>query len=92
MIAGLFRLLWPVRRLGVDVSRVAGRIWLTLEYAEDADKWTRAQWHRLLEGELDDAQADQDARIIRVEAGRMSWRDAFALLALTLAMGGLALW
>lgn len=92
LIAGLFRLLWPFRRLGVDVSRVAGRIWLTLEYAEDADKWTRAQWHRLLEGELDDVREEGDGRAIRVEAGVLRWRDGAALLILVLALGGLVLW
>ncbi len=92
MIVGLFRLLWPFRHLGADVSRVAGRIWLTLEYAEDADKWTRAQWHRLLEGELDDTEDDREERILRVEAGHVGWRDALALAALFLALGGLALW
>lgn len=92
LIAGLFRLLWPLRWLGVNVSRVAGRIWLTLEYAENADKWTRAQWHRLLEGELDDAADGGEDRVITVEVGRLGWWDGLTLLALVLAMGGLAQW
>lgn len=92
LIAGLFRLLWPLERLGVNVSQVAGRIWLTLEYAEDAHQWTRAQWHRLLEGELDDANGQRDERIIAVEVGRLGWHDGAVLLILILVLGGLSRW
>lgn len=92
LIAGLFRLLWPLGWLGVNVSQVAGRIWLTLEYAENADKWTRAEWHRLLEGELDDAVGAEEDRVITVEVGKLGWRDGLTLLVLTLALGGLAQW
>ena len=91
LIAGLFRLLLPLRWLGVNVSRVAGRVWLTLEYAETSEKWTKAEWHRLLAGNLDDPD-EEPQRIIKVAVGTLDWKDGAALLVLTAIMGGLAQW
>ncbi|MGD9788828.1 MAG: hypothetical protein AB7U30_12870 [Sulfuricellaceae bacterium] len=91
LIAGLFRLMWPLHRLGVNVRRVAGRMWLTLEYAESSEKWTREEWHRLLAGELDDLDGNASRRV-SVSVGAMRGRDAAALLVLLAMLGGLAQW
>ncbi len=91
LIAGLFRLMWPLHWLGVNVRRVAGRVWLTLEYAEGSEKWTREDWHRLLAGELDGLDGNSSRRIA-VTVGAMRGRDAAALLMLLAMMGGLAQW
>jgi len=91
LIAGLFRLMWPLHWLGVNVRRLAGRMWLTLEYAEASEKWTKEEWHRLLAGELDDFDGEQSRRI-KVSVGAMRWQDALVLILLLAIMGGLARW
>ena len=42
ILAGLYFLLRPFTWIGVDIDRVAARIWLTLHYAENAEQASRA--------------------------------------------------
>jgi energy-coupling factor transport system permease protein len=63
LLAGILGFLWPLRRLGIDARRAAARMALTLEYAEDAARWTRQEWKRLLAGGIEDEATSEPVRI-----------------------------
>ena len=42
LLSGLYQLLFPLKHLGIQVERLAVRLWLTLDYAETALADTRA--------------------------------------------------
>jgi energy-coupling factor transport system permease protein len=52
LLKGLYFLLRPLCRLGVDAGRIASRLWLTLHYAEDAPSVGREGWRAWLRAEL----------------------------------------
>lgn len=80
MLAGLYLLLCPFARLGLDVDRVAARIWLTLHYAESPSS---GAWRERLQSAL-----DREAEIysVRLEAGRFSRLDYAVLCAAALVL------
>lgn len=91
LLTGLLGFLWPLRRLGIDAGRAASRMALTLEYAEDAARWTRQEWKRLLTDEADLAGAPE-TMVMSVQLASLRMAD-FVLLALSGALlGALALW
>lgn len=88
ILAGLYFLLRPFALIGMDIDRVAARIWLTLYYAEKAEQsgprgtgeW-RERLHAALHG------SGHEMTSIELEIGRLSWLDYAALFCVALAFG-----
>lgn len=89
ILAGLYFLLRPLARMGVDVDRVAARIWLTLHYAEQTKPERSGEWRTCLRSAL--AGGDDARQTIRLEVGRLYWRDYLILLCFVLALAFLVL-
>jgi energy-coupling factor transport system permease protein len=88
ILVGLYFLLRPFALIGMDVDRVAARIWLTLHYAEKAGQagssrsgeW-RERLHTALHG------SGQETTRIQLEIRRLSRSDYAALLCSALVFG-----
>jgi len=88
ILAGLYFLLRPFVLIGVDIDRVASRIWLTLHYAEKAERggsrrsgeW-RERMHAALRG------SGHEMVSIKLEIGRLSRSDYAALFCSVLVLG-----
>jgi energy-coupling factor transport system permease protein len=91
LLAGILGFLWPLRRLGIDARRAAARMALTLEYAEDAARWTRQEWKRLLAGGIEDEAPANQTRIV-VTLAAPGAVDVVALALWGGLLGVLALW
>jgi len=89
ILAGLYFLLRPLARVGVDVDRVAARIWLTLHYAEQAKTARSDEWRTYLRSAL--AGGDDALQTIRLEVGRFFWPDYLILLCSLFALAFLVL-
>ena len=89
ILAGLYFLLRPLARMGVDVDRVAARIWLTLHYAEQTKPGRSDEWRNNLRSAL--AGGDDARQTIRLEVGRLFWPDYLVLLCFVLALAFLVL-
>ena len=89
ILAGLYFLLRPLARMGVDVDRVAARIWLTLHYAEQTKPGRSGEWRTCLRSAL--AGGDDARQTIRLEVGRLFWRDYLILLCSLFALAFLVL-
>lgn len=91
ILAGLYFLLRPLVLIGVDIDRVAARIWLTLHYAEKADKAEQAgprrsgEWRERLQAALHGS--GHEMVRIELEVGRLSRPDYAALFCSALAFG-----
>lgn len=91
ILAGLYFLLRPFALIGVDVDRVAARIWLTLHYAEKAEKAEHAgpsrsgAWRERLQAALHGS--GHETTGIELEIGRLSRSDYAALLCAVLVFG-----
>jgi energy-coupling factor transport system permease protein len=89
ILAGLYFLLRPLARMGVDVDRVAARIWLTLHYAEQTKPGRSGEWRSCLRSAFE---GNDDARqTIQLEVGRLFWLDYQILLCSVLALAFLVL-
>lgn len=70
ILAGLYVLLHPFTRFGLDVNRVAARIWLTLHYAESPQP---GEWRERLQSALHDREPEMHS--VKLETGRFSRLD-----------------
>lgn len=88
ILAGLYFLLRPFALIGVDVDRVAARIWLTLHYAEKAEHAgpsRSGEWRERLQAALHGS--GHETTGIALEIGRLSRSDYAALLCAVLVLG-----
>ncbi|HUW50789.1 MAG TPA: hypothetical protein VMV75_07210 [Sulfuricella sp.] len=74
ILAGLYFLLRPFAWLGLDIDRIAARIWLTLHYAESPSP---GEWRERLHAALQDREPEM--RSVSLEIGRFSRLD-YAML------------
>lgn len=89
LLSGLFTLLRPFRVAGINADRIAVRLWLTLQYAEQQPRRKIQEWWSDLHSTLDPA--PDAVREISLEIPAFTWRDGFAL-ALAACLIGLAWW
>lgn len=88
ILAGLYFLLRPFALVGVDIDRVAARIWLTLHYAEKVEKAGPRRpgaWRERLQTALHDP--EHETTRITLEIGCLSRSDCAALLCAALVFG-----
>ena len=91
ILAGLYFLLRPFVLIGVDVDRVAARIWLTLYYVEKAEKAEKAgssrtgEWRERLQAVLHGSEHEMVS--IELEIGRLSRPDYAALFCAVFIFG-----
>ncbi|MDP2879439.1 MAG: CbiQ family ECF transporter T component [Sulfuricella sp.] len=88
ILAGLYFLLRPFILIGVDVDRVAARIWLTLHYAEKtghAGSRRSGEWRERLRAALHGSGHEMTS--IELEIGSLSWSDCAALFCFALVFG-----
>lgn len=85
ILAGLYFLLRPFVLIGVDVDRVAARIWLTLHYAEQTGSRRSGEWREQMQAALHGS--GQEMTSIQLQIGRLSRLDYAALLCAVLVFG-----
>jgi energy-coupling factor transport system permease protein len=88
ILAGLYFLLRPFNWIGVDIERVAARIWLTLYYAEKAEQSgprRSGEWRERLQAALHGSEPEMVG--IELEIGRLSRSDYAALFCVVLVFG-----
>lgn len=88
ILAGLYFLLRPFVLIGVDIDRVAARIWLTLHYAEKGEQAgprRSDEWRERLQAALHGSGHEMVS--IELEVGRLSRPDYAALFCSVLAFG-----
>lgn len=89
LLSGLYILMRPFRVVGFDADRVAVRLWLTLQYAEQQPNRNVQGWWDDLRSTLD---PDPDAATeITLELPALGWHDA-AILAIAAISIGLIWW
>lgn len=84
LFVGVYTLLVPLRTLGLPVERLAGRLWLTLHYADTAVP--AAPWARL-DGLL--APPADGPTELKLTLPRFGWTDAVFALCCIAGAGGL---
>lgn len=84
ILAGVYFLLRPFAFIGMNVDRVAARIWLTLHYVQ-ADRHRAGEWRERLHVALHGS--GQKMTSIQLEIGRLSRLDYAALLCSVLVFG-----
>jgi len=89
LLAGVYVLLRPFKILGVDVDRVAVRIWLTLHYAERTELRRFEDWRERFRDALAPAPVLTDKVVL--DLGVFGPRDLLALAAAALCLIGLVL-
>lgn len=89
LLSGFYILMRPFRALGIDADRIAVRLWLTLQYAEQQPRRNMQGWWNELRSTLDPA--PDAASEIALELPAFAWRDGF-VLALAALLPGLAWW
>ena len=85
LLAGLYVLMRPFGALGLDAERIAVRLWLTLQYAEQQPGRSIRDWRNELGSALDST-ADAVPGIT-LELPAFSWRDALILVLAALILG-----
>lgn len=88
ILEGLYFLLRPFALIGVDVDRVAARIWLTLHYAEKAEPHgprRSGEWRERLQAALHGSGHEMVS--IELEIGRLFWPDYAALFCTVFIFG-----
>lgn len=85
ILAGLYFLLRPFALIGVDVDRVAARIWLTLHYSEQTGPSRSGAWRERLQAALHGS--GHEMTRIELEIGRLSRLDYVALWCAALVFG-----
>ena len=85
ILAGLYFLLRPLVLIGVDIDRVAARIWLTLHYTEQGGSSRSGEWRERLHAALHGSEYEMTG--IKLEVGRLTQSDFAALLCSALALG-----
>ncbi|MDZ7655459.1 MAG: hypothetical protein U0997_05905 [Sulfurimicrobium sp.] len=89
LLSGLYILMKPFAGVGIDADRIAVRLWLTLQYAEQQPRRNAHGWWNELRLTLDPA-PDAATEII-LEMPAFTWRDAVILVFATFFFG-LLLW
>lgn len=89
LLAGLYVLMRPFSILGFNPDRIAVRLWLTLQYAEQQPKRNVQGWWSELGSAL--ASAPDADTSITLTLPAFSWRDVFVLL-LASSLLGWVLW
>lgn len=91
LLSGIYRLLLPFARLGLDVSRATARLWLTLYYAENSEQLRFSGWRNWLsKAEMD---SPNDSRTdVSVVLHDFAGTDGVALMLVLSALTGLVLW
>lgn len=74
ILVGLHVLLNPFARFGLDVDRIAARVWLTLHYAESPSP---GAWRERLQAALQDEASEMHN--VTLETGRFTMLDGAAL-------------
>jgi len=85
LLAGLYVLMRPFSILGFNPDRIAVRLWLTLQYAEQQPKRNVQGWWSELGSAL--ASAPDADTSITLELPAFSWRDVFVLLLASFLLG-----
>lgn len=85
ILAGLYFLLRPFALIGVDIDRVAARIWLTLHYSEQTGPSRSGEWRERLQVALHGSGHEMTS--IELEIGRLSRSDYAALWCAALVFG-----
>lgn len=85
MLAGLYFLLHPLARLGVNIDRVAARVWLTLYYAEQNEAGRPGEWRENLRAASEGGNGG--SQTITLERRRFSRADYLALAISALLLG-----
>lgn len=88
LLGGMYLLLLPWRRLGVDSERIAARVWLTLYYAEQAVRLKPREWRDKLQHALTAEHCHDHP--VNFEVMPLAGRDWLILALTLLALGGLA--
>ena len=78
LLAGLLRVLWPLRKLGWDYQTVALRLSLTLRYAADYRSRKLADWRDELQRQLQLREL-VEAEPVRLSDVPLQWIDWWAL-------------
>ncbi|MDD5240159.1 MAG: hypothetical protein PHG47_00395 [Sulfuricella sp.] len=81
ILAGLYLLLRPFARFGLNIDRIAVRIWLTLHYAESPRS---GDWRERLQAALQDTEPEK--RSVSLEIGQFSRLDYAALFCAALVL------
>lgn len=89
ILAGLYLLLKPFARLGVNTDRIAVRVWLTLYYAGQEGSGRAGGWRERLQAALEH-EADA-CQTIRLDVGHLSRADYLVAAAAMLLLGLLVL-
>lgn len=89
LLGGLYTLMRPFRAIGVNADRVAVRLWLTMQYAEQQPRRNAQGWWNDLRSSLDPA--SDAANEVTLELPDFTWRDTLVLLLSALLLG-LKLW
>lgn len=89
LLSGLYVLMRPFGSVGINADRVAVRLWLTLQYAEQQPRRNIQGWWSELRSTLDPA--PDAASVINLELPAFTWRDTLVLVLVALFLG-LALW
>lgn len=85
LLSGLYVLMRPFRVTGFDADRVAVRLWLTLQYAEQQPQRNVKAWWNDLRSTLDPV--PEAATEITLELPAFGWHDAAILAAAALLIG-----
>lgn len=85
LLSGLYVLMRPFRAVGLDADRVAVRLWLTLQYAEQQPQRNAKAWWNDLRSTLDPV--PEATTEITLELPAFGWHDAAILAAAALLMG-----
>ncbi len=89
LLTGLLVLLTPLRWLGFPASRFAARIWLTLDYAENAPPLRFAEWRRVVWGHDTLSPWADGPEVITLNIPRAAWRDMVALVVVMALLVGM---
>jgi energy-coupling factor transport system permease protein len=89
LLNGLYHLMAPLRAAGAEPQRIAGRLWLTLYYAENARTFGREEWHRLLHNPALRQPTEETIEWITLEHATFRFKDHAALLLVIGLLGGL---
>ena len=89
LLGGMYLLLRPWRRLGVDNERITARIWLTLYYAEQAARLKPHEWREKLQHAL--TAETVHGRPVYFEVMPLRGQDWLMLALALMTLGGLAL-
>lgn len=85
ILAGLYFLLRPFGLIGVDVDRIAARIWLTLHYAEQSESRNSGEWRERWQSAMHGSGDEMTG--IKLEIGCFTWLDFTALSGAALVLG-----